>query len=474
MKILTIRFSFPFLLILAFASFILRYLYLDCSTIGDDEAFTLYYSNLPVTELWRFLFQGDNPPLWDTLVKYWTLSFSDSLFHARMLPVILSSLTTVFIYKIGEDYLQKRAGLIASLLYVSSNFSIYLSHDTRTYSLSIFLAASSFYFFIRYLLSSKFKYFVLVLLLDLFLCYSHYMTIYVVLIQIVFCFFYRQKLILDFKFWAMITLFIAICLPLLYVFLIRYLESGVHGTWHSPVRDGSELFYTIGRCFNSPVLTTISFIPLILGIYYVMRTRKTQGYVLLSWFLIPHVSLFLYSFYKGFYFDKYLYFSFPAIYLLIGYSLSQLTGKKAILIPLSFVLIQLIDLKLDTSKLYYHGVRPSLDKLADYIQLKEDQTPILIQNLLMEKDLLYYLNRDTFRKTSRDFSSPLVASSYFQSRSIYFEDVKEFADRKNDSFIYLSANGKQLSLNENIKDYYLKEEGSVGNMIWYKYKIKSQ
>lgn len=420
------------------------------------------------------MFQGDNPPLWDTLVKYWTFLFSDNLSHARLLPVLFSSLTTIFIYKIGEEYLQKNAGLTASLLYVLSNFSIYLSHDTRTYSLSIFLTTVSFYFFVRFLLSSRIKYFALVVFINVLLSYSHYITIYVVLIQIVFLIYNRHKLILDFKFRAIASMFIVVCLPLFYFFLVRFQDSGVHGTWLTPVRDGSELFYIIGRCFNSPFLTTISFIPLILGIYYAMKTKKMQGYILLIWFLLPHASLFLYSFYKGFYFDKYLYFTFPAIYLLIGYSLSQLTGKKAIIISLILIYIQFVDLKVDTSTLYYHGVRPSVDKLAEYISFKENKMPILIEDFQIEKGLLYYFNRAEFSHTNRKYSSPLVASKYFQFQSIYFEGIEKFASRKNDSFIYLSTNGKEKSLSENLNDYTMDEEGSIGNMMWYKYKIKSK
>lgn len=462
-------------IVLFLSALVVRIRYISAIPIGQDEAFTLYYSNLPVKELWAFLFKGDNPPLWDTVVKYWTTWFSDSLHIARLLPVICSSLAAVFIYKIGDEFFNRWTGVLASLLFAFSNFSIYLSHDTRSYSLIVLLSSISFFYYLKFISSYTMKYFYLVLLVNTMVCYTHYMAIWVVLIQILGLVYSKERVRLGKEVLWSTALFFITCTPLLYFFIIRFADSGVHGTWHQPIRSLSPLFYVIGRSFNSPVLATLALVSIVFTLFVISKDKNTLRRIVLFWFVIPHSIIYIYSWYRSFYFDKYLYFTSPAIAILVAYGLSLISKKKAILISSIFLCIQLYDLEANTAKLNYHGVRPDYSEIVNFLKANYQSTPIFILNPMQEKDLLYYLDRERFRNVNIHSENNLIARSLFATYHTFFIPPNKLDTIGLDSFYCIATTREQREYMEALQSnfqFYRTDSLENVNITFYKNRVQ--
>jgi uncharacterized membrane protein len=120
--------------------------------------------------IYLHLSTGNNPPLHEWILHYWMLWFGDSAFAVRFLSLIFSSLTTALIFVLGmqisegNDKLNEKAGntsrgMIAAILFLSSNYSTFLAHEARTYNLTLFLGVLSTILFVTAIRSGKMKHF---------------------------------------------------------------------------------------------------------------------------------------------------------------------------------------------------------------------------------------------------------------------------------------------------------------------------
>ena len=73
----------------------LRALYIGKTDLGGDESFTLYMALQSLPDIVAMLTRGDNPPLWETLLHFWTKVFGISEVAIRSLSLIFSALTVI-------------------------------------------------------------------------------------------------------------------------------------------------------------------------------------------------------------------------------------------------------------------------------------------------------------------------------------------------------------------------------------------
>ena len=125
----------------------LRSLFIGKTDLGVDESFTLYMAQLSIPDIVKILCDGDNPPLWEILLHGWIKLFGISETAIRSLSLIFNVLTVIPIYFIGEKHLHRFAGIAAAICYCCSNFSIFMAHECRVYSLIGFTAACSAWLF---------------------------------------------------------------------------------------------------------------------------------------------------------------------------------------------------------------------------------------------------------------------------------------------------------------------------------------
>jgi uncharacterized membrane protein len=457
-------------ILLCILCFLLRIIYIDTSVLSSDEAFSIYYSYLPINQLWSFILEGNNPPLWEVILKLWIHIFDDSLYSVRFVGVVFSSVSVIPIIFIGEKYIKKNVGYITSMIYICSNFCLYISHEARAYNLGLFLILVSFYLYFEtiYHYNTKNKYFYIII--NALMFYTHYMSLYIWLIQLlttIIIFRKREMIKSQIKYFIFSLI---LCLPIIYQFYTRILESGSKGTWINPIIDNGfkDLFYMISRCFNSPALTTISIFIILISIFILLKNKIQNELVILLWFLVPHIILFTFSFYQGFYFDKYLYFTFPAIYFLIALCFVQLKPKFAYVITASFILIQIYDFNLNSSLLKYHGDRLRLDLISQYMSCNGNQK-YYCNNLDIKKELLYYSDKKRFKQGAiQDFSN--TKNNFdFIGHSLICKPFSQFSTKRFTEIIYLDT---KTDYSELLLSYDSVHSFEVGNIRLIKFRSK--
>ena len=374
--------------------------------IGGDECFSLFYALQSPDDIVRVLACGDNPPLWELLLHYWVALFGISVMSLRILSLIFSVLTVVPLYLAGERHVGRGAGVVASLMYGFSTFSIFLSHDGRVYSLVAMLAAWSLYLFLSLATDEENRRsrWVWLTVVDLLLLYSHYMAGWVPVVQ---CLLVFLVPILRKRLWrgclVLIGSLVAGYLPMMPVLYLRILDSGVHGTWvlRSTGIDG---LYDMLRCFtNAPVVTVLS-LALVLAaavrlVVLLCRRQYVVGATTLLTVIwaVPMLVSFVVSFFLGCFFNRYFYFLLPTYYLaLVAYLYALLQKPLWLRGVLAAALVTMLALTvcIDSTKLRYGGwkgdTRAVATKLCVLVQ--EADCEVILAPSWIDKQLVYYFD----------------------------------------------------------------------------------
>jgi len=233
-----------------------RYYRLSEAPIWVDEVFSWAVAHLRPSLLISYLYQGNNPPLWELLLSGWLrLTLDDSPFGLRFLPATFSALTALGLYYLGRETGGISAGILAALLWVFSSFGQGVCREARAYGLLAFLSAISFLFFVHYLKTQKSSYFWAWLVASIFLMHTHYSSFFIPLFQMLWlglCF--RQKALLALiRFGALLVLSLG---PAALVFVDR--ASSYHATGYAS-RFSPESLYNILWIFsNMPVPTVLA------------------------------------------------------------------------------------------------------------------------------------------------------------------------------------------------------------------------
>jgi mannosyltransferase len=119
-----------FLLNLLFKGF-----YLDNQPIAGDEPFSIYMAGMSPRDIVTHLMTGNNPPLWELLLHYWTRLFGIGPIAVRFLPLVFSALTAVAIFRLGSTFWHWHVGLLAALLFTFSDYHVHFAHEARGYAL---------------------------------------------------------------------------------------------------------------------------------------------------------------------------------------------------------------------------------------------------------------------------------------------------------------------------------------------------
>jgi len=106
-------------------------------SLWNDELFSRYYADLfGLKYLWTTgLPREDSPPLYYMAIAGWMHVFGTSEAAMRSLSLVASVLALPLIYLIGKELLDRRSGLLASLIFAVSPMQINFAQEARTYAL---------------------------------------------------------------------------------------------------------------------------------------------------------------------------------------------------------------------------------------------------------------------------------------------------------------------------------------------------
>ena len=156
-----------------------------------DEALTAFHSQQSLVDVLRFSSRDHNPPLYYLMASLWIHLFGISEAAVRSLSALLSSVTVVAIIAFGRRFLNLEAAVFAGMMFTASNVHLYYAQEARTYSLVSLLCVCSFYLFTSLIdrpglrtRGAMRRDAVLLALVNSLLVYSHYVSAWVLVVQI--------------------------------------------------------------------------------------------------------------------------------------------------------------------------------------------------------------------------------------------------------------------------------------------------
>jgi|GEM_PF-1016945 len=129
------------ILTLTLLAFLLRAYRLESQSYWIEEAWTLYYTHLPLDKLWHILLtQEPKPPFYYFATLYWIKLVGDSEYALRFFSLVFGVMAVPLTYRLGKALGDDRLGLLTALLMTVAPYQIWHSQEARMYS--IFTAAS--------------------------------------------------------------------------------------------------------------------------------------------------------------------------------------------------------------------------------------------------------------------------------------------------------------------------------------------
>ena len=141
-------FEYIVLAILLLFTFFIRIKSMTAVSIAGDEPFSIFHAQLSIHGIITELAKGNNPPLYELFLHFWTGLFGINPFAVRIPSVIFSVLTALVIFRIGIRFFSLKMAAVSTILFALSNYHTMLAHEARVYSLFGLLAALSMFVFL--------------------------------------------------------------------------------------------------------------------------------------------------------------------------------------------------------------------------------------------------------------------------------------------------------------------------------------
>lgn len=481
-------------IVLVLINFLIKGIFLSSNSLGGDEPFSVYHAQMDIASIIRLLAEGNNPPLYELLLNLWIKLFGISEFSVRVPSLIFSSMTVLFIYKLGTKFLNKRIALYASIIFIFSNYHILFAHEARVYSLLGLLSVISMYYFMsiiqyctidtkveNYLKSSVRNNLIILIIIDTLIIYSHYFGFFILLTQFIFIAF-NKKIIS--KYWKQILICSSIIgllyLPNIFVVLNRFIDSSTNGTWINPPNGIDSIYNMLRKFSNAPVVAVFVILILVSSFVKSIINKKTEqkniyNRLVVFWFVFVFFFMFGISYLVPMFLDRYLMPGAIAFSLVIAISIDYIIKiqKYRYIIPIVICLLFAVTVKPNiTNK---RNVEETVDKIKE---IKDSNTLVLICPSHFILNFAYYYNIEIFK----DYNTNEIYSNIDKSlnlEGIYgVNSINEINFKKWDKIIFLDAAASfsypnnniknQLDANYNLKNKY--EFYEIFNVFEYKSK----
>lgn len=321
-----------------FLAGVLRFIHLDQS-FWLDEAAQVIESARSLGQQFDII-ADFHPPLYHLLLHFWMLAGKSETW-VRLLSVIFSLGTIGLMYKLGEYFGQKNAGILAAFFLALSPYHIWYSQEARPYMVFVFFSLVATYA----LLSRKWIWYIMAGIGSLF---SLYFAPFLFLSHIIYVLLFAKK---EIKKFVISLIVISSTFVPWYPYFIQQLKTGTNGLfvgWQSVVSSSSLITgpltvakFILGKMpLSDKFSSAILLFPMILLFLVCVREdlRKREGRILLVLFSIPFAASIAVSLIIPIAAPQRLLFLLPLFYLIIALGITKLR-KRMKVVSVAIVLI---------------------------------------------------------------------------------------------------------------------------------------
>ncbi len=463
---------------------IVKGIFIATNSIGGDEPFSIYHAQMDVVSIINQLSAGNNPPLYEILLHFWIRLFGISEMAVRIPSLIFSTITVLFLYKIGKQFFNLRVAIYSSLFFIFSNYQIFFAHEARTYSLMAMFTTISMYFYLKFIVENitNKKTLIPLIFSNILLIYSHYFGFFVLFIQLIFILLNTDLLR---KQWRLLLIIIGITIilyfPIIPTLINRFFDSVGNGTWLKSPNLGS--IYSILRGFtNAPVLTSLTLVVLTISIIkylikYTSINTSIQSKFVATWFIFPFLFMFAISYWIPMFLDRYLIFTSIPFLLLLALAADFIfeNNKYKFIVPSLLCILFIITTKPNiTNK---RNVRETVQKVKTF---ENDSTAIIICPYEFSLNFAYYYDIEIFKNVNvKNIYDNINAD--LKKKNIYsIYNISEFNIKEWNNVVFLDAaadfsypnNGILIALE---KEYDLQEKLEFYEIFKvYKFNLKNK
>ena len=293
-----------------------RFFWIDRESVWNDEVGSILFAEISGFHRWgNYMFTNNwtdsHPIFYYSLLHYWVKAFGTSEFSIRGMSAIFGILIIISTFYISSELINKKVGIVATILVLANPINLYYSQEARMYILYSLLIMLSSYFFYKSFISEKMvKFSILYIITAVSMLYTEYLGFFVLGIHLLFGLFYyfiqkeRKKMItLALIYGAIFLLFI----PWLWNMLRKYSTWGTYWMRPPTLRTGGGAFLDIigirvkevleldiplsetGINIIAVLIGLVFFTVFLLGIAYSLSKKTGFNFLLVMICIIPVV-----------------------------------------------------------------------------------------------------------------------------------------------------------------------------------------
>ncbi|MDB4940457.1 MAG: Membrane protein-like protein [Candidatus Doudnabacteria bacterium] len=469
---------------------LLSVFYLLHQSLRLDEAQSLWQTAHTLPVLLKIVAKDVHVPLYHIMLHFWQAFFGNSISGARVFSLIFFVLTIPAIFALGKEAFGRKVGLFAATLTAISPFLNWYGSEARMYSLLVLVTILNQWFFIRIIRAGRKRNYWGYAITALLGIFSHYFFFFALLSQIIF-FFINKKSFPE----NALKYFVRIGAGLFVLFipwLVLVFRSGLASQTQPLITKPTtyNLFNTINLFFfgfqgSDLTKLLISLWPIIF-LFLVLALRKDRrngerrrippvtGYFLLAG-VMPMILVFLISFVKPSYLDRYLIFSIPSVFIFFGWIVATYPPKIKNFVSAVLILLMLFSLGKEVTSAAT-PVKEDYRAAVDYLQQKAGiQDVIIVSAPFTVYPIEYYYHGPTSIQTIPNWNRYDTTGIPAFSEAELPADVDKLKSQYRIAWVILSYD---QGYNENIRTYMdqhyqrVDQKSFSQNVNLYAYKLK--
>jgi len=344
------------------------------------------------------------------LAHFWVLPFELTEVSIRLLSAVFGVLSIGMMYLVGRQLFGERVALISSFFMAVSEFQIHYSQEARFYSLFVLFTLISLYCYILALRTKQSRHWILNLLINILLFYTHTYAIFIFAAEYAHYFIYWKNNKSTFVRWSVSQMFLILAviiglIPLPGGGSVSDMGGGLAWITRPSLKDLLRIIYDYLFPQNYQhdwlfigVSFVAGFVFFIAGAFY-YNYRKTKGhwlaelrgwfqntqfllhvdskFVLVAvWFIFPIILPFIYSnTFSPILTDRYTICAAPAFYLLVAITISRISRVVPIYVSLCALMIVILP---GLQDYYVADINEQWREVAAYVRENSQPNDVIV------------------------------------------------------------------------------------------------